>query len=133
MLYFRNVAAVADDDNAEDSACWPTSSLLGMQPSGNSELRLQFKPLMRPVVDASGAADSTGNLPNADTVLLNLTTANTHRAVMLTIMNAINAHPHSSGLVVVADDAVDDTNGAATYLSGIATCGTITHNGAFTN
>ena len=135
FLYFRNVTAVADDDNTEDSACFPASALIGMVPSGDSTLKLIFNPALRPLVDASGAADTTGNLPNADTVILNLTTANTHRRVMQSITGAMNsAGAINDPFIIIADDATDDNNAASVYLTGdISSCGTITHNGAFTN
>ena len=134
FLYFRNVAAVADDDNIEDSACFKASALIGIFPSGDSELKLTFDPIQRPSdTGVGGAADSGANLPLVDTVLLNLTTANTHRAVIANIIAAINGGPHATGFIIVADDATDDSNSAATYLAGVATCGTITHNAAFTN
>ena len=43
-LYFRTEATDANDDATGDSACWPASSLMGMQPTADSALTLYFKP-----------------------------------------------------------------------------------------
>ena len=132
FLYFRNVAAVADDDNIEDSVCYPVSKLIGMVPSDNSVLKLTFDPVQRPSdTGVGGAADSGANLPLVDTVLVNLSTANTHRKVIANIARKVATS--RDPFITVADDAVDDTPTGATYLACIASCGTITHNAAFTN
>jgi len=135
LLYFRNVAAVASDVGIENSACFPVSALLGMHPVSASSIRLTFNPIQRPSdTGVSGAADSAANLPLVDTVLLNVN-ANSHREVMQAIVGALNsAGAINDPFIVVADDATDDNNAAAITLHGdITSCGTITHNAAFTN
>ena len=135
FLYFRNVTAVADDDNIEDSVTFKGSALIGMFPSGDSELKLTFNPIQRPSnTGVGGAADSAANLPLVDTVLLNVN-ANSHKEVMQVIASAVNsANAINDPFIVIADDVIDDANGAAVYLHrDITSCGTITHNAAFTN
>ena len=132
LLYFRNVTAVASDVGIENSACFPLSALLGMHPVSASSIRLTFNPIQRPSdTGVAGAADSAANLPLVDTIVLNVTT-NKCLEAMQNILNAVNAQPHSTGFVVVADDAADSTLGTQ-YVSGVTSCGTITHNAAFTN
>jgi len=125
-LYFRTEATDADDDARGDSACWPASSLMGMQPNADSELALYFKPMTRR--DPTGSVDSAASLDNHDSVILTLTTANTHIAVMKTISNAIG-NPAGKKFIVVAND----DSGGTEYLSGISACGTITSLAVYAN
>ena len=48
-LYFRTQATDGDDDNNDDSACYPASSLVGMTPASDSTLVLAFKPASLPI------------------------------------------------------------------------------------
>ena len=87
FLYFRNVAAVGDDQAIENSACFPYSSLLGIHPVSDTSLRLTFNPIQRPSdTGVSGAADSAANLPLVDTVVINIT-ANKGLEVMRAIID----------------------------------------------
>jgi len=128
-LYFRTEATDANDDATGDSACWPASSLMGMQPTHDSRLTLYFKSMIRGAGN-EGAGDALANLDNNDSVILVLTTANTHLVAMQKITAAINS-PGVSGLIIVAND----DSGGATVLagSGIASCGTITVQVAYAN
>ena len=132
FLYFRNVAAVADDDGIENSVCYPYSALIGMYPVSDTSIQLNFKNVQRPEGHGNSLVlDNGANLPLVDTVVLNINT-NKSLEAMQGIMNAINAHPHSTGFVVVADDAADSTLGTQ-YTSEVTSCGTITHNAAYVN
>jgi len=128
FLYFRTEATDANDDATGDSACWPASSLMGMQPTADSALTLYFKPMLRGP-GQEGAADSAANLDNHDSVILNLTTANTHITAITAIVNAIDGI--SASIIVIAND----DSGGTEYLgnSGITSCGTITVQAAYTN
>jgi ABC-type antimicrobial peptide transport system ATPase subunit len=57
-------------------------------------------------------------------------TAGKAKDVLVAIAEAANGHPHSDGVVVIADDATTDYDGttkAAVYVhSGITSCGAIT-------
>jgi len=135
FLYFRNVTAVGDDDNIEDSVTFKASAFIGMFPSGDEELKLIFNPIQRPSnTGVGGAADTAANLPLVDTILLNVK-ANSHREVMQAIAGAVNsANAINDPFIIIADNTVDDNNSAAVYLHrDITSCGTITHNAAFTN
>ena len=127
-LYFRTEATDANDDATGDSACFPASSFAGMQPTSDTALTLYFKPIVR--YHPGGSADSSANLANHDSVILNLTTANTHLVAMQKIIQAING-PSATGLIIIANDDSGGTN----YLknSGITSCGTITVQAAYTN
>jgi len=113
-LYFRTEATDANDDATSDSACWPASSLIGMQPTGDSVLTMYFS--------VDGVSSS---------VVLNLTTANTHITAIKAITHSITTgrsftnNNYLPAVIIVANDDSGGTN----YLegSGIASCGTITH------
>ena len=101
---------------------------MGMQPTGDSELTLYFKSMVRR--DPTGSLDHANSLDNNDTVALNLTTANTHLVCMQAITRAINTSSPTSLIIVANDDS-----GGTIYLSGsgIANCGTITVAAAYAN
>ena len=42
FLYFRTVATDGDDDATGDSALFPVSSLMGMQPTADTSLTIYF-------------------------------------------------------------------------------------------
>ena len=113
-LYFRTQATDADDDATSDSACFPTSSLIGMQPTGDSALTMYFS--------IDGVSSS---------VVLNLTTANTHITAIQAITHSIitgKSFTNQTYLPAVIIVANDDSGGTE-YLegSGIASCGAIVH------
>ena len=113
-LYFRTQATDADDDGTSDSACYPASSLTGMQPTGDSVLTMYFS--------VDGVRSS---------VVLNLTTANTHITAIKAITHSITTgrsftnNNYLPAVIIVAND----DSGGTEYLegSGIANCGVILH------
>ena len=135
-LYFRTEATDANDDARGDSACFPSSSFMGMQPVGDSELGLYFKS-MRRGVPSGNEPDADASFDNHDAVVLNLTTANTHLTAMQAITYSIATgrsltnNTYLPMLIVVAND----DSGGTEYLegSGIASCGTISVQSAYAN
>ena len=127
-LYFRTEATDADDDASGDSACFPASSLMGMQPTADTSLTLYFKSMLRGSGN-EGAADALANLDNNDSVILTIT-ANKHLKAMSAIVEAINSENMPSLLVIANDDS-----GGTEYLAGsaITACGTISVTAAYTN
>ena len=122
FLYFRTQATDADDDSHDDSACYPASSLMGMQPTGDSNLTLYFKSMLR----GSGIDGNELGAPvsqNNDSVIVTLATANTHIQAMSAIIEAIN-NPNLPSVIIVAND----DSGGTEYLSkaNITACSTIT-------
>ena len=126
-LYFRTEATDANDDATGDSACWPASSLMGMQPTSDTALTLYFTPMVRRY-PSGNEVDEDQNFDNHDTVILTIP-ANTH----LTAMKAIVFHINNSRVdtIIVAND----DSGGTEYLdgSGITACGAISVRAAFTN
>ena len=128
-LYFKTQATDANDDATGDSACWPASSLVGMQPTADSAITLYFKSMVRGSGN-EGAGDALANLDNNDTVTLNLTTANTHLAAIKAIATNILKTTTPAVIIIANNDS-----GGTEYLanSGIASCGTITVQVAYAN
>ena len=126
-LYFRTEATDANDDATGDSACFPASSLMGMQPTSDTALTLYFKSMVRR--DPTGSVDHANSLDNNDSVILTVS-ANTHLVAMQAIADAI-VGPNSPSLIVVAND----DSGGTEYLagSGISACGTITVAAVYAN
>ena len=126
-LYFRTEATDADDDATGDSACFPSSSLMGMQPTSDTALTLYFKSMVRRSPD--GSVDHANSLDNHDSVVLTIS-ANTHITAMKTIANAIK-NPNLPSFIVIAND----DSGGTEYLSGsgITACGAITVAAAYAN
>ena len=118
-LYFRTEATDADDDATGDSACFPASSLTGMQPTADASLTLYFKSMLRR--DPTGSVDATASLDNNDSVVVTIP-VNTHLIAMRAITTAITGINFPSLIIVANDDS-----GGTEYLagSGITACGTI--------
>ena len=127
-LYFRTEATDANDDATGDSALFPASSLMGMQPTSDTALTLYFKSMLRGSGN-EGAADSAANLDNNDSVIVTIS-ANTHLVAMTAIIEAINNDNYPAVLIIANDDS-----GGTEYLagSGISACGTISVAAAYTN
>ena len=127
-LYFRTEATDANDDAAGDSAMFPVSSLMGMQPTSDTALTLYFKSMLRGSGN-EGAGDALANLDNNDSVIVTIS-ANTHLAAIRAIVDAINNQSLPNVLVIANDDS-----GGTEYLagSGISACGTISVAAAYAN
>ena len=126
-LYFRTEATDANDDATGDSALFPVSSLMGMQPTSDTALTLYFKSMLRGSGN-EGAGDALANLDNNDSVTVTIS-ANTHLTAMQAIIDVIDSS--ASSLIVVAND----DSGGTQYLngSGISGCGTISVAVAYAN
>lgn len=127
-LYFRTEGTDANDDATGDSALFPASSLMGMQPTSDTALTLYFKSMLRGSGN-EGAGDALANLDNNDSVILTIS-ANTHLVAMTAIIQAINS-PSSADVIIVAND----DSGGTEYLSGsgVSACGTISVAVAYAN
>lgn len=137
-FYFRTEAD-ADDDSAitGHSAMFPVKRFRGAIPSNDSggtsadEVTLYFEP----VANESSITDNDFIIQ--DTVVLNVTVGQA-KNVCQAIAEAANGHPHSDGIITVADDQTIIIGGAAgsataSYLhSGITSCGNITLAAALT-
>jgi hypothetical protein len=129
LLYFRTVADEDNDDNngAQTSCCYPASRLRAMNPTSDTALTLYFDSLK----NTRGDSDQANEVTIADTVALAIT-ANTHEAVMKSLVRHINgkkSNPKSDGILVVADDVTTNVAGStvsAVYFdSNVTACGAI--------
>ena len=127
FLYFRTEATDADDEATGDSACYPVSSLMGMQPVSDTELQLYFLPMMRRT-PSGNEPDANASFDNHDKVSVTIP-ANTHLTAITAIVQAIN--DYRNDIIVVAND----DSGGTEYLanSGITACGGISVNAAYAN
>ena len=121
-LYFRAQATIGNDDATGDSACYPISSLLAMQPTADDTLTLYFKQLSN--IFSDSAEDADADEGRTDTVDLTIP-VNTHKTAMKVIADAIVYS--NEAFVVVGDNLSSDTE----YLngSGITAIATITVRG----
>ena len=130
-FYFRTEADEDDDDDKARSAMIPVDWFMGAIPTNSGsagtaadEITMYFKSAL----NQTGTGQN-GEIIIQDTVLLNVT-AGKAKDVCVAIAEAANGHPHSDGVVVIADDATTDYDGttkSAVYVhSGITSCGAIT-------
>ena len=120
-LYFRTQATASADDAADDSACWPLSSFLGMHPTADDTLVLHFKPQI-----AAGSDAQDGNFINTDKVVLTLGTNNTHKSAMQGLIKAFHKdegfNPDGAdSFIVVADDISTGTKYIVSEISAVST------------
>ena len=95
--YFRNPAALADDDAVTgDSIMIPVEDLVGFQAASDTTVDIYFKPQL------SQAGGITGAIIN-DSVQLTVDTAK-RKEVMAALAAATNQGPHNDGITVIADD-----------------------------
>ncbi len=129
FLYFRGVdTTLANDDAIEDSVMYPLSALIGMHPSSDTALTINFKNVQRPEGHGNSlVTDNAANLPLVDKVVLTVG-ENRHKQAMRAIADKIN-EPLSkdNGFVVIADDVSSE------YVSTDVTAAVITHNAAYVN
>ena len=127
FLYFRAQATDGDDESSSDSACYPVSSLMGMHPSGDTNLILFFKPMVRRT-PSGNEPDANASFDNHDKISLTIPN-NTHLTAMTAIVQAINDYRNT--IIVVANN----DSGGTEYLanSGITSCASIVINPAYTN
>ena len=129
-FYFRTEADEDADDDKGVSAMIPVDRFMGAIPTNSSAgtagnvITLYFKSALN-----QAGAGQNGEIIIQDTVTLNVT-AGKAKDVLVAIAEAANGHPHSDGVVVIADDATTDYDGttkAAVYVhSGITSVGAIT-------
>tara|TARA_Y100000593_G_scaffold45710_1_gene86914 strand:+ start:19 stop:438 length:420 start_codon:yes stop_codon:yes gene_type:complete len=129
-FYFRTDADEDDDDAASNSAMIPVDRFRGAIPSNSSAgtsanvITLYFESAL----SMAGSGQNNEHIIQ-DTVVLNVTVGQA-KNVLTAICEAANGHPHSDGIIVIADDATTDYDGstkAAVYVhSGITSCGAIT-------
>jgi hypothetical protein len=120
-LYFRAQATIGDDQDANDSCCFPASSLVGMVPSSDSTLQLYFHSMQ----NHDGFTQGADEIVISDFINLTLATNNTHKETMEAIVNTLLSP--KDGMIVIADDLTGATEYCTPLISAV---GTITIAGA---
>ena len=129
-FYFRTEADEDDDDDKARSAMIPVDRFRGAIPTnGSAGTAANTVTLFFDSALNMKGAGQNGEIIIADTVALTVTVGKA-KDVCIAIAEAANGHPHSDGVVVIADDATTDYDGttkSAKYVhSGITACGAIT-------
>jgi hypothetical protein len=108
-LYFRSGAASADDDETNGSTMYPASSFRGMVSGTATALGVvtddadAFSMFFTPKGQTGGHGDADGaSGDNVDVVVVAITTDNNQKAVMKSIVAALNANP-GDGFVEIFD------------------------------
>jgi len=108
-LYFRSGAASADDDETNGSTMYPASSFRGMVSGTATALGAvtddadAFSMFFTPKGQTGGHGDADGaSGDNVDVVVVAITTDNNQKAVMKSIVAALNANP-GDGFVEIFD------------------------------
>jgi len=112
-LYFRSTSTLAnDDDETAGSTIYPvssfrgavsgTSSALGVVTDDVDALSLYFTPKGHIAAGAAGDTDDSAG-DNVDVVVVAITTDNNQKAVLKSIIQAMNGGPHSDGFIEIFD------------------------------
>ncbi len=118
-LYFRTAAAAGDDDQNQDSVCYPLSKFVGFEMGTHGDADATADEDLFTMVFESLHNNTAGDDANYDTIAINITTDNNAKAVWQELVEAFNFA--KSSFLVVADDVTGD------YLAGdIESCGAIT-------
>tara|TARA_R100000655_G_C2940574_1_gene185576 strand:+ start:442 stop:813 length:372 start_codon:yes stop_codon:yes gene_type:complete len=94
-FYFRNVAALGDDDAATDSIMIPVANIMGVQQASDTTLDIFF--------ESENQRGGLGEVLQFSKVTLTVKTAK-RRELMEAIASATNNAPHEDGIITVADD-----------------------------
>jgi hypothetical protein len=112
-LYFRSNATIGeDDDETNGSTIYPvssfrgavsgTSSALGVVSDDADALSLYFTPKGHIASGSAGDPDDAAG-DNVDVVVVAITTDNNQKAVLKSIIQAMNGGPHSDGFIEIFD------------------------------
>ena len=118
-LYFRTVTAAGDDDQGQDSVCYPLSKFVGFEMGSFGNADATADEDLFTMVFESLHNNTAGDDANYDTIAINITTDNNAKAVWQGLIEAFNLSKQS--FLVVGDDVTGD------YLhSDIESVGAIT-------
>jgi len=110
MLFFRSQADEANVDGVDDQLCVPASRLVSMSPSSVTTIDMLFHSVKNNILMHNDQL-------TYDKVTLTVTQGDVQE-VLDTLVQKINAHPHSNGFLVIADDCAT-TDSATTALANV--------------
>ena len=105
-LYFRTIATLSDDDQAQDSVCYPLRKLVGFEMGTFGDADATADDDLFTIIFESLHNDTAGQNANYDTITVNITTDNNAKEVWKGMCDAF-ANSNQSFLVV-ADDVDKD-------------------------
>lgn len=110
-LYFRTQATLANDQDANQSACFPLSSFLGMHPGDDADdpgadpdrMVMYFKSMKNfdGAVDGTADGDASDDI-TTDVIEIDIVTDDTAKATMEDIINTFASS--RKGMLVICDD-----------------------------
>ena len=129
FLYFRAGTAAAEErDDDTGSLLYPASHLIGMCAGTSNAAGVitdddnAISVFLKPIKMVAGAeADSE---ENADIITL-ATAQYGQKDVMKAIVSAINAGPHDTGFITIADNGV---GGTGSFIEGVTACAVVAIN-----
>jgi len=105
-LYFRTVTAAGDDDQAQDSVCYPLSKLVGLENGAFGDADATADEDLFTIVFKSLHNNTSGDDANYDSIAINITTDNNVKEVW---KGMCEAFVHSkSAFIVVGDDVTGE-------------------------
>ena len=115
-LYFRGVAAVADDDDGTaGSLLMPLSKLKGMAMGTGAitgaltDDEDAFTLFFEPAGIGEGDGDIDAGDNDVDAIIIAHKTDNEPQPVMQAIAEAVNSHPNSDGFIVIYDSITGES------------------------
>ena len=100
FLYFAGIDGGAGGaDASADAGCFPVSRFAGVSPIGTTSTGIYFRSAKDDVDDSGGAGDRI-RITHADTTT---TTGHRCRLIARAVARAMNAQPHTNGMVDVLD------------------------------
>jgi hypothetical protein len=125
-LYFRTSAALADDDAAVDSVCFPLSSMSGYlctSASGVSTVTIFFKSVKNYAGMDEDSGDSSDAVTISDSVILNLKSTATQREFRKEFVAAINRAKENpnKNFLVIGDDLSTDPRYFTSLIDSVGT------------
>jgi len=118
-LYFRTVTSLIEDDQAQDSVCYPLSKLVGFEMGTFGDADATADDDLFTIIFESLHNDTAGQNVNYDTITVNISTDNNAKEVWKGMCDAFADSGQS--FIVVADDVDKE------YIhSDIASLGVIT-------
>tara|TARA_X000001382_G_scaffold106933_1_gene82456 strand:- start:1828 stop:2214 length:387 start_codon:yes stop_codon:yes gene_type:complete len=118
-LYFRTVTSLSEDDQAQDSVCYPLSKLVGFEMGTFGDADATADDDLFTIIFESLHNDTAGQNVNYDTITVNISTDNNAKEVWKGMCDAFADSGQS--FIVVADDVDKE------YIhSDIASLGVIT-------
>lgn len=110
-FYFRNVAAIGDDDDSNDSLLVPVENIKAFSLINDTTVGVHY--------EAITYDDSQNATKNTEKVQLTINAATGHKVIQA-LCEATNQGPHHDGIVTIADDATSTYfNGDVTAVSSI--------------